>query len=331
MDEQEYLANQELLAGANRRGNLHNTLAAVAAMSNNAGAAAAAKMAAADQQRQYGPKQLGNQGFMLPDTGAFVPSKIYVDEKNAAAEEKRNALAATIAAQKERDTQRAADKASEGERQRTLLLTIAGMRSADSRYKVDNAPAKNAAGKTLGASTINQLSEADGLAAGFSDLTSGFQDSYGGGYGSMAVQNFLGKNMPNSKYADQSNWWQGYNDQKNVIRNKLFGSALTASEKKAFDDANVTEGMTATQIRTKLAQQHAAAVRARNKLIDNYKGSGYDTSAFEDMPVPEHVIPGVAPTKDNTPTLQGSPAKVPAGVDPIVWGHMTPEQQGLWK
>lgn len=328
MDEQEYLANQELLAGANRRGNLHNTLAAVAAMSNNAGAAAAAKMAAADQQRQYGPKQLGTQGFMLPDTGAFVPSKIYTDERDAAREEKKAALAATLAAKEADSVRRDEDKA----QQRALMLTIAGMKSSDSRYKVDNTPAKGGAGagagKTLNAPTINKLSEADGLAAGFADLTAGFQDSYGGGYGSMTVQNFLGKNMPNSKYADQSNWWQGYNDQKNVIRNKLFGSALTASEKKAFDDANITEGMTPAQIRTKLAQQHAAAVRARNKLIGNYKGSGYDTSAFEDMPVPEHVIPGAAPIKGSAPMRQGN---APAGVDPIVWGHMTPQEQALFK
>jgi len=293
MDAQEYLANQELLAGSTRRANLQNTLAAVAAMSNNAGAAAAAKMAAADQQRQYAPKQLGNQGFMLPDTGAFVPSKIYTDEREAAREEKKATLAATLAARQEQQTRDLAARSERDANQRALMLTIANMRSGDARYRVDNAPTKAApAGKTLPAPTINKLSEADGLTAGFADLTAGFQDSYGGGYGTMGVQNFLGKNVPNSKFADQSNWWQGYNDQKNLIRNKLFGSALTASEKKAFDDANITEGMTALQIRTKLAQQSEAAVRARNKLINNYKGSGYDTSGFEEMAVPDAPVPG---------------------------------------
>lgn len=135
MDEQEYLDNQQLLAGANRKANLQNTLAAVAAMSNNPGAAAATKMAAADAQRQYSPKALGNQGYMMPETGAFVPSKIYVDEKNAAREEKRSALAATLEAKLERQDRdlayrvdRDADRNDQKERDRALRSTLAAMR-----------------------------------------------------------------------------------------------------------------------------------------------------------------------------------------------------------
>jgi hypothetical protein len=325
MDDAEYLANQELLQGANRKANLHNTLAAVAAMSNNAGAAAAAKMAAADQQRQYGPQKLGAMGYMLPDTGEFVGSKLYADEKKAAAEEKRSALAASLAAKAEAERIRSEDRA----QQRALMLTIAGMKSGDARYKVDNTPPKGAGGKTLPAPTINKLSDAEGMAAGFADLAGGFQDQYGGGYGTMTVQNFLGKNAPNSKYADQSNWWQNYNDQKNLIRNKLFGSALTASEKKAFDDANITEGMSAAEIRKRLGQQHAATVRARNKLVQNYGSSGYDVSGFEVLPEPDYVKPGT-PSRSARDAASAATA-APAGIDPIVWNHMTPQEKALFK
>ncbi len=313
MDEQEYLANQQLLAGANKRANLHNTLAAVAAMSNNPGAAAAAKMAAADAQRQFAPQRLGTQGYMLPENGAFVPSKIYADEKAAARDEKAATLAATLAAKREAEALRLEDKQAAREQAATLAKTLASMRGG---FAMDLQGLRNegrgkgkggdSAGKTLPATTVNKLSEADNLAAGFGDLTAGFQDSYGGGYGAMGVQNFLGKNMPNSKFADQSNWWQGYNDQKNVIRNKLFGSALTASEKAAFDAANIVEGMTPAQIRTKLGQQHAAAVRARNKLIANYGGSGYDVSGFDAMDEPKAALPGGAP--------RGGGPKPPAGL-----------------
>jgi hypothetical protein len=323
MDDQEYLANQQLLAGANQRANLHNTLAAVAAMSNNPAAAAAAKLAAADQQRQYSPTRLGNQGFMLPDTGAFVPSKIYKDEQTAAREERRNALAASLAAKADIDANRSADK----EQQRALLLTIAGMRSADSRYKVDNAPAKGGAAKTLPAQTVTKLSDADGAANALGDLTNGFQDQYGGGKlgAVVSIQNALGRNMGDSKYADQANWWQNYNDQKNLARNKLFGSALTAPEKAAYDAANITEGMDAATIRTRLGQQHAAAVKARNKLVQNFGTAGYDTSGFEDLPVPNYTKPG-APRNPASNAVAA-----PAGMDPLVWQHMTPQERALFK
>lgn len=301
MDEAEYLANQELLQGANRKANLHNTLAAVAAMANNPAAAAAAKMAAADQQRQYTPKQLGNMGFVLPDSGQFVGSKLYADEKKAAAEEKRAALAATLEAKAEAERIRSEDRA----QQRTLMLTIAGMRGQSAREiaELKAAGKGGGSGKQLGAPTINKLSEADNLAASFADLSGGFDDKYGGGKLGIvtSTQNAIGRNF-GGDYADQANWWQNYNDQKNIIRNKLFGSALTASEKKAFDEANITEGMDSKEIRRRLAQQQRAAVRARNKLIQNYGGSGYDVSAFDIMPEPEVPLPGQPAKPTAAPT-----------------------------
>ena len=333
MDDLEYQQNQALLAGANQRASQHDILAAVAAMANNPGAAAAAKMAAANAQRQFAPTRLGNQGFMLPDTGAFVPSKIYKDEQEAAREAKKSALQATIEARAAQEAQRQADREAARADRSSLALTLAGMNNqgrmdlAQLRSELKGAPAAKP-GKSLPPATINKLSEAENLSNGFGELASGFQDKFGGGYGTMTAQNFLGKTLGVDAYADQANWWQNYNDQKNLIRNKLFGSALTASEKSAYDAANITEGMSAKEIRTRLGQQHAATVRARNKLIANFGKGGYDTTGFEEMPEPEHTKPGAPRAATPQPAAASA---APAGVDAAAWKHMTPEERKLFQ
>jgi hypothetical protein len=326
MDDQEYLDNQQLLAGANQRANLHNTLAAVAAMSNNPAAAAAAKMAAADQQRQYSPTRLGNQGFMLPDTGAFVPSKIYKDEQQAAREEKRNALAASLAARADADAQREQGRAD----QRALLLTIAGMRSDDARYKVDNAPARaGAGGKPLPTKDLKDLASNAGLVETFNGLSDGFDDKYSSA-GSTGVKNMLGKYQPlgiGAGYADQANWWQNYADQANAARKLLSGTAVTASEAANFDKANVTEGMSSTEIRRRLQQQKEAVARGHDKILKYYGDGGYNTGDL--MPLG---AAAATPGKLSSGRAgRDAASAVPSGVDPAVWAHMTPDQKALFK
>lgn len=183
---------------------------------------------------------------------------------------------------------------------RALRLTIAGM--ADQRAAAkDAAKAEGkAAGKTLPGGEVRKLTEAEGLTGTFGDLASGFKPELAGTPGLAPLQNTVGKYF-GAGYEAQSNWWQNYNDQKNLVRNKLFGSALTASEKAAFDAANISEGMDAKQIKIRLAQQHRAAVKAYNKLKGNFGRAGYDVSNFEDLLEPAAELPGAAPTTPSAP------------------------------
>lgn len=79
-------AQQQQLAQANQQGHAMDNMAAMAPMMNNPGMVTGATTAAKNMQSQYKPTQMGQQGFMLPQSGEFVESPMYVDEKNAARE-----------------------------------------------------------------------------------------------------------------------------------------------------------------------------------------------------------------------------------------------------
>lgn len=79
-------AQQQQLAQANQQGHAMDNMAAMAPMMNNPGMVTGANAAAKNMQSQYKPTQMGQQGFMLPQSGEFVESPMYVDEKNAARE-----------------------------------------------------------------------------------------------------------------------------------------------------------------------------------------------------------------------------------------------------
>ena len=115
----------------------------------------------------------------------------------------------------------------------------------------------------LTVSDIGKLSEEGGK---FSQV-SGFGDTFKpefAGYRSQWVgelANTAGRNLPEGvvgkNMAGAANWWQGYDRYKNAIRNDLFGSALTATEKAAFEQADVNPGMDPKMIQQNLARQKA--------------------------------------------------------------------------
>jgi hypothetical protein len=103
---------QQALAAANAQTRQFDQLAGIAPLLQNEGILKAT-LAAQKAAQNLAPEKMGNQGFMLPETGEFVESPMYVDEKNAA-------RAATAANQQARlDAQ-----ASEGRERRFLTETL---------------------------------------------------------------------------------------------------------------------------------------------------------------------------------------------------------------
>ncbi len=139
------------------------------------------------------------------------------------------------------------------------LRPIAGG-TADPEYiaKINEAKAKP---RNVSISDISKLSEEGGKfsqVAGFGDT---FKPEYAGYKANVIGQaaNLAGRNLPEGvvgkSVADGASWWQNYDRYKNVIRNDLFGSALTATEKAAFEAADITPGMDPAQIQKNLARQ----------------------------------------------------------------------------
>jgi len=72
-------------------------------------------------------------------------------------------------------------------------------------------------------------------------------------------------------------WWQGYQSYVNNVRNRLFGAALTSTEKTEFLKAMVTPGMKPAQIEANLRRQKEIvrkAIARESKRFDNPRFMG---------------------------------------------------------
>jgi len=346
------------LKSANEQAGSLDMLAVAGQMANNPGAAAATKMAAGQQRQRFAPQALGQSGFMLPNEGQFVESPMFADEKQAGRESRLQLAVAAMQEKRVREQdrrdltlQRDEDRRTDSQRARdqaeAFRRDMAGQTNALRRDALAaREAAANAApkGRGLPMSAINKLSTQEGAAVTFADLISSFRDELAGTFATAAFENTMGKYQPlgvGKKFAAQSNWWQNYNTQKNILRNELFGSALTKTEKEAFDAANITEGMEPGQIRNKLAQQHRAVVRARNILLANAGRGNFDISGFTAMLEPEALDPGNTARGTIKPPPAApagrSPAPAPArraaptGVPQASWDAMTESDRALFK
>lgn len=337
--------DQADLARAWNKSRRFDDVAAVSAMANNPQLAAAAAMMQKNAA-SFKPQAMGNQGYMLPETGQFIESPIFQQEKQAQrdlsrdniqarlqasadAARERNSLTAALAAMRDNTTREGyALRSSIAAQGFDLRRELAGAKAAQDKSKADEKAAEAAKGKVLNPGEARRLADKETAVLGFQDLHDTFKDSYAGAGSDVVakIQNQLGAKQPlgfGEGYADQSNWWKNYAEQRNIVRHALFGSALTAVEKAAFDEQTITEGMESKEIKRRLAQQHKIAVRAYNKLKGAYANAGFNMEKFADMETPlDAPLPGEKPPKSDS---------APAGVDQNIWNHMTPQEKSLWK
>jgi len=156
------------------------------------------------------------------------------------------------------------------------------------RVNLVNAQEKNAAakdGKPLPPKVITDLSEQSDQVSRSQRLQNTFKDNFGGfafdTVGDAAIA--ISKRSSDPARVEFSQWWQDYQAYKNEIRNKLFGSALTATEKGEFEKAQVTPGMNPEQIKANLARQSEIAQKAYNKITNAYLKGGYSASTIESL------------------------------------------------
>jgi hypothetical protein len=272
-----------VLQGANQRGSALDMLNfAATAGSNNEGLANAVSALVKSRRASSAPVKMGESGFAIPDTGQFIENPNYTQEKDDArsqslvqalmAMQERARMAAEGNEIKREAIQQRADASSE---RSALLRSMQALKGEVSANK----PAK-----PLPYAVVKDINKLD-VTGATESLLNTFTDKDAvapviGGIANEIGRTSIGKMTGIGSSEDTANWWQNYNDMKNLYRNTLFGSALTKSEKQAFDAANIKEGDSPNVIRTRLAQQHQAAVRAYNKLVANAGKAGYDTQEF---------------------------------------------------
>ena len=162
-----------------------------------------------------------------------------------------------------------------------VYRTLAEINLQNARAKNENA----LDGKPLPPKVITDLSEQSDQVSRSQRLQGNFKDNYAGfafdTVGDAAIAISKRSNDPERK--EFSQWWQDYQAYKNEIRNKLFGSALTSTEKGEFDKAMVTPGMSPETVKANLQRQAEIAQRAYSKLSGAYRKAGYSSSTLDSL------------------------------------------------
>lgn len=129
----------------------------------------------------------------------------------------------------------------------------------------------------------SKLTEEGGKFASVNRFLGNFKDDFGGATPGLGdVRNWVGRTLP---FADESaikgaEFWQDYDKYKNVVRNDLFGSALTANEQAAFDRADIKNTMNPTVIKSNLKIQKEILEGAMRRRANSLIASGYNPQAI---------------------------------------------------
>lgn len=158
-----------------------------------------------------------------------------------------------------------------------------GASEEEIRAMVVGAP-KPPAPKALNGPTVDKLSGQAEIANNTADLAGSFKDAFAGNVVGGSAENLAGRILPSwasPATEGQAEWWQQYDRQKNVIRNQLFGAALTPSEQAAFDAADINPNMEPKIIRANLKMQHKIVVDALKRKAGVWLAQGVDPDAVD--------------------------------------------------
>jgi len=205
--------------------------------------------------------------------------------------------------------------------QRRTIAKAQGLDENDPKVKgwIAGGGTLNEKPRDMSVTDITKLSEEGGKLANVSTFSNTFEPRFAG-YKSSAVgsiANLAGRNLPEGvvgkDVAEGATWWQGYDRYKNVIRNELYGSALTPSEQAAFEAADITPGMDPKQIQNNLATQKTIAEAGLRRKANAMIAAGYDPKTISQAYGVDLKALGV------TATGRGGGA-APAGPTPAVSG-----------
>jgi len=141
------------------------------------------------------------------------------------------------------------------------------------------------------------------------------------------IENWLAREVPGvatQGMKDQQQWWSRYkNDRELAARNKLFGSALTATEQAEWRKATINPSMQEDQIVRQLellqkVQQYIAAKAGENAVL-----KGWNEPWIKSNLGPWMGEQAAAPTGDTGADLSA----VPAGEDPDEWAATSDEDK----
>jgi hypothetical protein len=168
--------------------------------------------------------------------------------------------------------------------------TIKEVQNADGTTALVRVPLRGDAGpiagttsapapRNMSVSDITKLQEEGGKYADATRFAETFKPEYAGhtilGEGPNVAGRILPEAVVGKSTAEGADWWQSYDRFKNLVRNELFGSALTAPEKAAFEKADINPRMDPERIKKNLALQKAITERGIRNKADAMISAGY--------------------------------------------------------
>lgn len=154
---------------------------------------------------------------------------------------------------------------------------------ADPKYMADANEAKRQPNK-MTISDITKLSEEAGKFGTLNSVADSFKPEFAGEVFFGNARNWVGRNLPESMVDPNvragAAWWQQYDRYKNTVRHELFGSALTSTEQRAWEAADITPNMQPDQVKKNLEIQKNISANGMKRKAGAMVQAGYDPQAI---------------------------------------------------
>ena len=145
--------------------------------------------------------------------------------------------------------------------------------------KIGDAPPKPKPERAVPSPLQKQLTEGAELADATKRFATTFKDDFAGKTITGELGNTYGKIMGDD--TGQTQWWQDYELHQSQIRNKLFGSALTAPEIEAWNKSAINPRMDAKQVKANLTRRNMLEQRGIDRLMKGAIAGGYNREQIE--------------------------------------------------
>lgn len=135
-----------------------------------------------------------------------------------------------------------------------------------------------AGGKNIPDGAMKRYEDQTTQFVALNDAVASFKPAYGGntiigGLENTAQGLFGGIGTPG-----QRDWWAAWQASDNQIRNKLFGSALTPGEQKAYEATTISPRMDPAEIQRNITRRRDIVEAALGRKQAQFAAQGYDTS-----------------------------------------------------
>jgi len=150
----------------------------------------------------------------------------------------------------------------------------------------ERAETRAAAPKPIPVPLQRQLTESAELVLATQRFSETFKPEYAGSVVGGEVRNWIGRRLGDD--TGRTAWWQNYDLHASQVRNKLFGSALTATELAAWEKSAINPNMDPKLVQQNLAERARIEQAGLQRLMAGARKSGYrpdEIEAFTGIPM----------------------------------------------